>query len=72
MNHEAHSRKLTVGYMPGTGKNHPMIRLQGKWLEELGFKIGDRVEVTLSENRIVITKTESTISTSQLTLNLMI
>jgi len=32
-------RKLTVGYMPGDGKHYPMIRLQGKWLEELGFRV---------------------------------
>ena len=45
-------RKLTVGYMPGDGKHYPMIRLQGKWLEELGF----RVVVVADEGRIVIVK----------------
>lgn len=34
----------------------PAIFLQGKWLEELGFLIGDHVAVKCSKNRIVITK----------------
>ena len=56
MNHGTHSRKLTIGYMPGSGKQYPMIRLQGKWLEELGFTVGDRVVVTTDEERIIIVK----------------
>jgi hypothetical protein len=47
-------RKLTVGYVPGDGKPYPMIRLQGKWLEELGFKVGDRVVVVADEGKIII------------------
>jgi hypothetical protein len=49
-------RKLTIGYVPGDGKHYPMIRLQGKWLEELGFVVGDRVVVMACEGRIVIVK----------------
>ena len=63
MNHEAHTRKLTIGYVPGDGKHYPMIRLQGKWLEELGFKVGDRVVVVVDEISIVITKIVSQDST---------
>jgi bifunctional DNA-binding transcriptional regulator/antitoxin component of YhaV-PrlF toxin-antitoxin module len=37
-----------------------MIRLQGKWLEELGFRVGDRVVVVTDEERIVITKEDDT------------
>ena len=51
-------RKLTVGYVPGDGKHYPMIRLQGKWLEELGFSVGDRVVVMACEGRIVIVREE--------------
>ena len=51
-------RKLTVGYVPGDGKHYPMIRLQGKWLEEMGFKVGDRVVVVADEGRIVIVREE--------------
>ena len=51
-------RKLTVGYVPGDGKHYPMIRLQGKWLEELGFKVGDRVVVMADKGKIVIVREE--------------
>ena len=30
------------------------IMLKGKWLEELGFKIGDYISVTCEEGRLVI------------------
>ena len=32
----------------------PSIVLSGKWLEELGFAIGDKISVTCSEGRMVI------------------
>jgi|AKZA01.1.fsa_nt_gi HSP20-like domain of unknown function (DUF1813). len=42
-----------------TGNPTPKINLQGKWLLELGFTIGDYIEVTANDdNQIVITKTE--------------
>lgn len=31
------------------------IMLKGKWLEELGFKIGDYISVTCEDGRLVIT-----------------
>ncbi len=31
------------------------IMLKGKWLEELGFKIGDYISVTCEDSRLVIT-----------------
>ena len=51
-------RKLTVGYIYANNKHYPIIRLQGKWLEEMGFKVGDRVVVMVSEGRIVIVREE--------------
>jgi formylmethanofuran dehydrogenase subunit D len=65
-------RKLTVSYMPGDGKHYPMIRLQGKWLEELGFKVGDRVVVSANAGGIVINKSEGASSPAQLTLYPMV
>ena len=58
-------RKLTVGYVPGDGKHYPMIRLQGKWLGEMGFEVGEKVMVVavIDEGRIVITKIVSQDST---------
>jgi toxic protein SymE len=33
----------------------PEIRLEGKWLQELGFKMGQKVKIVMEENRLVIT-----------------
>ena len=34
--------------------SRPWIQLQGKWLEDLGFHIGDKIKVSYEENRIII------------------
>ena len=48
-------RELTV-YYAYVGENcYPLIRLQGRWLEILGFKIGKKVVVEEGENRLIIT-----------------
>lgn len=40
------SRILTVYYTYLGGKDRrPLIRLQGRWLEELGFQSGDKVVI---------------------------
>lgn len=33
----------------------PTIMLKGKWLQELGFNIGDYVSITCEDGRLVIT-----------------
>ena len=41
----------------GTGRNYvsiPKIVLQGKWLDSLGFSIGDKITVTCNEDKITI------------------
>lgn len=41
----------------GTGRNYrevPKIVLQGKWLNSLGFSVGDQIIVTCSEDKITI------------------
>lgn len=41
----------------GAGRNYvsiPKIVLQGKWLDSLGFSIGDRITVTCNEDKITI------------------
>jgi len=46
---------LTVSYyLNNNCKETPFIRLQGKWLEEAGFKIGDKVEVQENPEKLVI------------------
>ena len=36
-------------------KNYPKIQMEGKWLEELGFHIGDKLKVEYEEGSIKIT-----------------
>lgn len=33
---------------------YPLIRLQGKWLEKLGFNIGDKVQVIEDKEQLII------------------
>lgn len=33
----------------------PEIRLEGKWLAELGFEVGQYVQVEVSQHKLVIT-----------------
>lgn len=35
---------------------YPRVRLQGRWLEDCGFEIGDTVKVTAKEDRVVVEK----------------
>ena len=52
-------RKLKVTYAPGTEYKEKTTRivLQGKWLKELGFEVGEHVIIsTSSENIIVLSK----------------
>ena len=55
-------RKLTVNYLftNGNKKPYPFIRLQGRWLERLGFAVGDKVTVTAGDGRIVIIPVKKT------------
>ena len=39
-----------------TFKAHPVIRLGGLYLSQLDFQIGDAIEVTTEQGRIIITK----------------
>jgi formylmethanofuran dehydrogenase subunit D len=39
-------------------KPTPTITLKGQWLKELGFEIGDKVNVQCKNNKIVIIKKE--------------
>ena len=47
------SRKLKTYYNKDI---RPQIILQGKWLEDLGYKIGDKIEVNLTKDKITIKK----------------
>ena len=48
-------RILTVSYYSNYNcKETSFIRLQGKWLEDTGFKIGDKIEVRKKPEERVI------------------
>lgn len=55
---EMKERKLKVTYTPGTEckEKIPRIVLQGKWLKELGFEVGEYVIVNRSREKIVVSK----------------
>jgi len=46
---------LTVSYYSNYNcKETSFIRLQGKWIEDAGFKIGDKIEVREQHEELVI------------------
>lgn len=50
-------RRLTVIEQSGYKyKPTPAIRIQGAWLTELGFEMGDKVVVKCEDGRLTITK----------------
>jgi len=49
------TKKMKVHYSWGTRTTTPKIQMEGKWLESLGFHIGDAIEVAFEENCIRIT-----------------
>ena len=63
-------RNLTVYcYSPYTiGKTYPsrpQIIIQGRWLADLGFSIGEKVTLTCEEDRIVIEKASASMDTQE-------
>jgi hypothetical protein len=49
-------RRLTIG-CTGTGAPRPdvpFLRLSGRWLERAGFPIGGKVQIDVSEGRLII------------------
>lgn len=48
-------RNLKVGDIYKNGRNVPMLRFTGLWLEELGFISGRQVIVKCEDGQIVIT-----------------
>jgi hypothetical protein len=48
--------KVYKGYQHRTYKPHPVIKIRGSYLSKLGFKIGDKLCIELSQDQILITK----------------
>ena len=59
-------RKLKVTYAPGSEYKEqiPRIVLQGKWLKELGFEVGEYVIISPSNENIVISKNKDLIQST--------
>ena len=57
-------RKLKISYAPGANHKEeiPRIVLQGKWLKELGFEVGEHVTINYSNENIVVSKNKDLIS----------
>ncbi len=53
------SGETTICKARGNGKDLtvPMIMMQGKWLRDMGFAVGDRVSVTLQDGKLVVERT---------------
>ena len=50
---------MTVYKTTGAGYQHiPQIKMQGGWLEDAGFSIGDHIQIKCQKNRLVITKSD--------------
>ena len=49
-------RKMTIGEMGDPSM--PYLRLQGRWLDHAGFRVGTRVRVEVSERRLVMETVE--------------
>ena len=47
-------RRIKVYEAPSREKRIPQIRLQGKWLKDVGYEVGDYIQVTIIDNSIVI------------------
>jgi hypothetical protein len=48
-------RKVTVSYI---GPSMPYLRLQGRWLDRAGFRVGTHVRVEVSDRRLVMEAVE--------------
>ena len=54
-------RKIYPKHQPREWGKHvivPEIRLEGKWLRELGFEIGREIEIKQQKNKLTITLTD--------------
>lgn len=56
----AYKEKRKAKVYSGSDKNYKsvsQIRLQGKWLEELGFAIGTKLDIKCENGKLTITAT---------------
>lgn len=51
------SREMTVYRARGKDLTVPMIILQGKWLRDMGFTVGNRVSVSMQDGKLMVENT---------------
>jgi len=47
---------FTWGRNSNTGKVVPWLNVNGLWLEQAGFKVGDRIEISVKNKELTIKK----------------
>lgn len=47
-------RHLKIYEAPGQKKNIPRINLQGDWLSNLGYHVGDHVIVSYDQGKLIV------------------
>lgn len=47
-------RSLKVYKAPGLDSELPQIRIQGKWLSDLGYRVGDHLIVSIKSGKLTI------------------
>ena len=47
-------RHIRVYEAPGMKRDVPRILLQGVWLKNLGYNIGDHIKISHQDNRLII------------------
>ena len=47
-------RRLKIYEAPGQRRNIPRINLQGEWLSNLGFQVGDHVVVSYEQGKLIV------------------
>lgn len=52
--HTSKQLKISGLHRSADNKEVPSLRISGKWIEQLGFKIGERVNVTTRDRLLII------------------
>ena len=47
-------RYLKIHQAPGAKRDVPRILLQGQWLSNYGYNVGDRIKVSFQDSRIIV------------------
>ncbi|NIJ82209.1 SymE family type I addiction module toxin [Xanthomonas cannabis] len=49
-----HRCTVGYGYYPASNQRIPTLRLRGRWLEQLGFTIGSKLDIRLRDGELVV------------------